>query len=119
MARRSTKENKTIYQRTREDLDLTREEASELLITMSAERIEKIESERSMPHPDEVLLMSPAVIEPIQNLKVEHLGNINPRIHTDETLIALSICAATSPVAQGPPPESLTPSAFSFVSSLG
>ncbi len=58
MARKSTKENKNIYQRTREALDLTREEASELLVTMSPERIEKIESERSMPHPDEVLLMS-------------------------------------------------------------
>ena len=58
MARKSTKENKNIYQRTREALDLTREEASDLLITMSPERIEKIESERSMPHPDEVLLMS-------------------------------------------------------------
>ena len=58
MARKSTKENKTIYQRTREGLGLTREEASELLVTMSPERIEKIESERSMPHPDEVLLMS-------------------------------------------------------------
>lgn len=58
MARRSTKENKKIYQITREDLGLTREEASELLVTMSPERIEKIESERSLPHPDEVLLMS-------------------------------------------------------------
>ena len=58
MARNSTKENKNIYQRTRECLGLTREEASELLVTMSPERIEKIESERSMPHPDEVLLMS-------------------------------------------------------------
>ena len=58
MARKSTKENKNIYQRTREALELTREEASELLVTMSPERIEKIESERSMPHPDEVLLMS-------------------------------------------------------------
>lgn len=58
MARKSTKENKNIYQRTRESLELTREEASELLVTMSAERIEKIENERSMPHPDEVLLMS-------------------------------------------------------------
>lgn len=44
---------------------------------------------------DEVLLMSPHVIEPIMNLKVQHLGNNNPRIHTDETLLALSICAAT------------------------
>ena len=45
---------------------------------------------------DNSLLMSPAVIEPIQNLKVEHLGNQNPRLHTDETLLALSICANTS-----------------------
>lgn len=44
---------------------------------------------------DSVLLMSPQVIEPIQNLKVQHLGNVNPRLHTDETLLALSICAAT------------------------
>lgn len=58
MARKSTKENKNIYQRTREALNLTREEASALLVTMSPERIEKIENERSMPHADEVLLMS-------------------------------------------------------------
>ncbi|WP_242836396.1 DUF1846 domain-containing protein [Ruminococcus sp. FC2018] len=44
---------------------------------------------------DDVLLMAPQVIEPIQNLKITHLGNRNPRIHTDEALIALSICAAT------------------------
>ncbi|MDO5124800.1 MAG: DUF1846 domain-containing protein [Ruminococcus sp.] len=44
---------------------------------------------------DKVLLMAPEVIEPIQSLKVGHLGNQNPRLHTDETLIALSICAAT------------------------
>ncbi len=43
----------------------------------------------------EVPLMSPAVIEPIQKLKVEYLGNHNPRLHTDEILVALSICAAT------------------------
>ena len=50
MARVSTKENKTIYQLTRESLKLTREDASELLVTMFPERIEKIENERSMPH---------------------------------------------------------------------
>ena len=49
---------------------------------------------------DDVLLMSPQVIEPIQNLKVGHLGNINPRLHTDETLLALSICATTSEKAK-------------------
>jgi len=64
MARRSVKENKNIYQKTREQLDLTREEASELLVTMSPERIEKIENERSMPHPDEVLLMSQLYKQP-------------------------------------------------------
>ena len=64
MARKSTKENKNIYQRTREGLGLTREEASELLETMSPERIEKIESERSIPHPDEVLLMSDKYKQP-------------------------------------------------------
>ena len=57
MARRSTKENKNIYQITRENLDLTREEASELLVSLSPERIEKIENERSLPYPDEVLTM--------------------------------------------------------------
>lgn len=45
--------------------------------------------------PDELHLIAPEVIEPIQHLKVEHLGNHNPRLHTDETLIALSISAAT------------------------
>ena len=64
MARKSTKENKNIYQRTREALGLTREEASALLGTMSPEQIEKIENERSMPHPDEVLLMSDQYQQP-------------------------------------------------------
>ena len=64
MARKSTKENKTIYQSTREALNLTREAASDLLVTMSPERIEKIENERSMPHPDEVLLMSDQYKQP-------------------------------------------------------
>ena len=64
MARRSTRENKNIYQRTREGLGLTREEAAELLVTMSPERIEKIENERSAPHPDEVLLMSDQYKQP-------------------------------------------------------
>ena len=64
MARKSTRENKNIYQRTREGLELTREQASELMVTMSPERIEKIENERSMPHPDEVLLMSDQYKQP-------------------------------------------------------
>ena len=38
------------------------------------------------------------IIEPIQHLKVEHLGNRNPLLHTDELLIALSVCAVTNPL---------------------
>ena len=41
----------------------------------------------------ETLLLSPEVIKPIQELKVNHLGNNNPRLHSDEILLALSICA--------------------------
>lgn len=44
-------------------------------------------------------LIAPGVIEPIQHLKVEHLGNHNPRLHTDELLIALAICSVTNPMA--------------------
>jgi uncharacterized protein (UPF0371 family) len=41
-------------------------------------------------------LISPSIIEPVQHLKVDHLGNNNPRLHTDEILIALAISAVTS-----------------------
>lgn len=44
-------------------------------------------------------LIPPSAIEPIQELKVKHMGNRNPRLHTDEILIALAICAATDPKA--------------------
>jgi len=47
----------------------------------------------------DIHLISPIVIEPIQALKVKHMGNHNPRLHTDEILIALCICAATNPTA--------------------
>ena len=50
--------------------------------------------------PDELHLISPAALDPIQHLKVDHLGNRNPRLHTDETLIALSISATTNPMAE-------------------
>ncbi|MBR2044243.1 MAG: DUF1846 domain-containing protein [Clostridia bacterium] len=45
--------------------------------------------------PDDVKLLSPTIIEPIQVMKTTALGNHNPRLHTDEVLVALSICAAT------------------------
>lgn len=44
-------------------------------------------------------LIAPGVIEPIQHLKVEHMGNHNPRLHTDELLIALAICSVMNPMA--------------------
>lgn len=58
MGRASIKENKNKYQLAREELGLSRERASELLAVIPPERIEKIENERSLPHPDEVLVMS-------------------------------------------------------------
>ena len=66
MGRASTKKNKNKYRfesprfrgLIREELGLSREKASELLETIMPERIEKIESEKSMPHPDEVLTMA-------------------------------------------------------------
>lgn len=58
MGRKSTKENKNVYQTSREAVNLTREGAAELLEYISADRIEKIESEKSLPHPDEILAMA-------------------------------------------------------------
>ncbi|MGV0396504.1 DUF1846 domain-containing protein [Corynebacterium uberis] len=48
----------------------------------------------------DVKLLSPASIEPIQTLKTQHLGSRNPRLHTDEVLIALSVSAAESEEAR-------------------
>ena len=49
---------------------------------------------------DGIRLLAPAILEPVQDLKVNHLGNVNPRLHTDEVLLALSICAVTNPLAE-------------------
>lgn len=48
---------------------------------------------------DSIPIISPAIIEPIQHLKVESLKNGNPQLHTDEVLIALSISATTNPIS--------------------
>ncbi|HCD46345.1 MAG TPA: hypothetical protein DEQ64_22010 [Lachnoclostridium sp.] len=50
--------------------------------------------------PHDIHLISPSAIEPIQKLKINYLGSKNPRLHTDEVLIALSASAATDPNAQ-------------------
>ncbi len=49
---------------------------------------------------DKKELISPTIIEPIQRLKVQHMGSTNPRLHTDEILMALAICAVTDPMAK-------------------
>lgn len=48
---------------------------------------------------DAIRLISPAVLAPVQQLKTGHLGNRNPRLHTDEVLITLAISAVTNPTA--------------------
>lgn len=58
MGRKSIKENKSVYQIAREDLDLTREKASELLEFISADRIEKIENGKVVITPDDVMQMA-------------------------------------------------------------
>ena len=71
---------------------------SELLGASSALLLNALKTLAGIP--DELHLIAPAVLDPIQHLKVDHLGNRNPRLHTDETLIALSISAATNPTAE-------------------
>lgn len=64
MGRKSIKANKNIYQLSREEQDLTRERASDLLKYISPDRIEKIESEKSVPHPDEIIAMAECYKKP-------------------------------------------------------
>ena len=48
---------------------------------------------------DSVTLLSPEIIKPLHHLKVEHLGSHNPRLHVNEALLALAVCAVNDPVA--------------------
>lgn len=64
MGRKSVKENKNEYQLAREEANLTRAQAAELMQFVSESRIEKIESEKSEPHPDEILAMADAYKKP-------------------------------------------------------
>lgn len=64
MGRNSTREHKTVYQISREQAGLTREAASELLECISPERIERIESEKVQPRPEDVLRMARAYHDP-------------------------------------------------------
>ncbi len=71
---------------------------SHLLGASAALLLNAVKKLGDIPH--DVHLISPDAIEPIQKLKVEYLGSKNPRLHTDEVLIALSMCAATDKNAQ-------------------
>ena len=64
MGKKSVRENKNEYQKARENLNLTREAASEIMKYVSDDRIEKIESEKSLPRPDEIMLMAKAYKAP-------------------------------------------------------
>ena len=71
---------------------------SDLLGASSALLLNALKALGAMPK--KIHLISPIALDPIQHLKVDHLGNRNPRLHTDETLIALSISAASNPMAE-------------------
>lgn len=100
MGRKSTKENKNAYQTSRESNGLTRESASELLGFISPERIEKIESEKSLPHPEEVMAMADCYKNPsLCNYYCSHKCPIGqkyvPEIQSkDLSQITLEILAA-------------------------
>ena len=69
---------------------------SDLLGALSAALLNALKKLAGIDHA--IKLLSPTVLTPIQELKVRHLGSRNPRLHTDEVLLALSICAVTNPV---------------------
>lgn len=71
---------------------------SDLLGASAALLLNTLKELAQIPHNLHVL--SPTAIEPIQKLKIDYLGSKNPRLHTDEVLIALSSTAATSDVAK-------------------
>ena len=116
MGRKSTKENKNIYQTSREAMEYTREAAAEKLGFISTDRIEKIENEKSLPHPEEVLAMAdcyknpslcnyfcshecPIGIEYVPEIKAKNLSQItlemlatlNKLTHEKERLIEITV----------------------------
>ena len=80
------------------DRSIVTGKTSELLGASSALLLNSLKQLAGIP--DDHALISHSIIEPISHLKVDHLGNQNPRLHIDELLIALSICALTSPEAE-------------------
>ena len=116
MGKRSVKENKNIYQTSRENAGLSREAAEAALGVVSADRIERIERDRTMPHPDEVLAMEKgyknpelsnyycthecpigmkyvpkANLKPLPQLTVELLSALNAMAAEKDRLIDISV----------------------------
>ena len=71
---------------------------SNLLGAVSAATINALKALADIPK--ETKLISPDILKPVSNLKIKRLGNKNPRLHLDEVLIALSICAVHDKVAR-------------------
>jgi uncharacterized protein (UPF0371 family) len=71
---------------------------SDLLGASAAALLNALKSLAGIDH--DIKLVSPTAIEPIQLLKTEYLGSQNPRLHTDEILIALSASASENPMAK-------------------
>jgi uncharacterized protein (UPF0371 family) len=71
---------------------------SDLLGASAAALLNALKTLAGIDH--DVKLVSPTAIEPIQLLKTEYLGSQNPRLHTDEILIALSASASENPLAK-------------------
>ena len=65
MPRKSTRENKTIYQKSRENAGFTREAAAAEMSFITADRIENIETEKTSAQPEDVLEMSKAYKDPL------------------------------------------------------
>ena len=116
MGRKSLKENKNIYQLSREDMNYSRETAAEKLGFISSDRIEKIENEKTLPHPEEILAMAncyktpslcnyfcshecPIGIEYVPEIKtkelsqitLEMLATLNKLVHENERLIEITV----------------------------
>ncbi len=71
---------------------------SALLGASAALLLNAVKAYGDIPH--NIHVIAPSAIEPIQRLKTNYLGSHNPRLHTDEVLIALSVSAATDPMAE-------------------
>lgn len=106
MGRRSTKENKNIYQTSREALGYSREAASEKL-NISADRIERIENEKCLPHPDEILSMvecykNPALCNYFCSRECPIGQKYVPEVKSKElSIITLEILAALNSLTNG------------------